>query len=603
MDISRRNFLKAGAVASALGLGGAALAGCSSPSSASESKAKAKDSAEYDPMAWLGEAPDLTPEQCDETVETEVLVVGSALAGSMAAYGAVKNGAKVNVIERNGAPHIGGMTISFLNSETQLSQGLPKYDKVQVANQMFNLTQYRSDMKLNAVWCNRSGEILDNLVKDFCEPYGQYYQPLSLEGIFPDPTQEINSYISTGVAFSEKTDILTDFTHNIHKFLEDEGVITDYNTRGEVIVKDDSGKVTGVIASKGDKKVYYKASKGVVMCTGSFGANEAMVNRFFSPELAKFALENNSYNAYMGDDPVDEVMDDGLGHKMLCWAGGQMEDRSGYASWQTTAWRSFPYLLVDSKGERFMNECTSLLTSVHLIADLPGDDNYVWQIIPTNDFAMPSSFGYNKEQAAQVFDIEKTEHYEADSIEELAKKINVPADALVATVKRYNEMCEKGEDTDYMKAKRYLDPIDDGPYQAWKMTYLFYCTLGGVRCNENLQVLDENRDPIPGLYAAGNTVGYRFGSSYETLLHGGSNGLPRKHSRENISSRFPCPPSSPSFIRWAYRRNPQSCDLRVSCFISTLLAEVLRIGGIDASPLIRFSTLRPGLSSRRRLKE
>ena len=121
MDISRRNFLKAGAVASALGLGGAALAGCSSPSSASESKAKAKDSAEYDPMAWLGEAPDLTPEQCDETVETEVLVVGSALAGSMAAYGAVKNGAKVNVIERNGAPHIGGMTISFLNSETQLS--------------------------------------------------------------------------------------------------------------------------------------------------------------------------------------------------------------------------------------------------------------------------------------------------------------------------------------------------------------------------------------------------------------------------------------------------------------------------------------------------
>ena len=123
MDISRPNFLKAGAVASALGLGGAALAGCSSPSSTSESKAKAKDSAEYDPMAWLGEAPDLTPEQCDETVETEVLVVGSALAGSMAAYGAVKNGAKVNVIERNGAPHIGGMTISFLNSEIRQGAG------------------------------------------------------------------------------------------------------------------------------------------------------------------------------------------------------------------------------------------------------------------------------------------------------------------------------------------------------------------------------------------------------------------------------------------------------------------------------------------------
>ncbi len=175
-------------------------------------------------------------------------------------------------------------------------------------------------------------------------------------------------------------------------------------------------------------------------------------------------------------------------------------------------------------------------------------------------------------------------------------------------------MCEKGEDTDYMKAKRYLDPIDDGPYQAWKMTYLFYCTLGGVRCNENLQVLDENRDPIPGLYAPAirlatvlvpamrhccTAVRMAWPQRMATWLVN----LPRKHSRENISSRFPCPPSSPSFIRWAYRRNPQSCDLRVSCFISTLLAEVLRIGGIDASPLTRFSALRLGLSSRRRLKE
>ena len=265
------------------------------------------------------------------------------------------------------------------------------------------------------------------------------------------------------------------------------------------------------------------------MCTGSFGSNEAMMKRFFAPDFAQWALSNNAYNAYMGGDPVDETMDDGLGHKMLCWAGAEMEDRSGYASWQTTAWRSFPYLLVDTKGERFMNECTSLLTSSHLIAELPGDGNFVWQIIPTNDFEMPSSFGYDREQAAQVFDIESTEHYEADTIEELADMIGVPADNLVATVERYNEMCEAGEDTDFMKAKRYLDPIDDGPFQAWKMTYLFYCTLGGVRSNEKLQVLDENRDPIPGLYAAGNTVGYRFGSSYETLLHGGSNGLAATH--------------------------------------------------------------------------
>ena len=526
MDISRRKFVTLGAAGAALA-GMAGLAGCA-PTASSANAKTADAAAEGD---WLGTAPALTADDCVRTEETDVLVVGSALAGSMAAYGALKNGAEVTVLERNSCPHIGGMTISFFNSKTQLDAGLPKYSTVETANDMFNLTQYRSDMRLNTLWCERSGELLDSLKEDFLEPYEQYYQPLSLEGIFPDPSQEITSYISTGVAFSE-TDILTDFTHNIHTYLEDEGVQTFYDTCAEVLVQDENGAVTGVIATNADgEHVHYHAAKGVVMCTGSFGSNEAMMRKFYTTHFAEWALQNNAYQAYMGDDPVtDTNMDDGRGHQMLCWAGAEMEEICGYAAWQTTAWRSFPYLLVNTKGERFMNECTSLLTSAHIVADQPGHGNYVWQIIPSNDFEMPSSFGYDREAAAEMFKIEQTEHYEADFIEELAKLIDVDPDTLATTVKRYNELCEKGEDTDYAKAPRYLDPIDDGPYQAWKMTYLFYCTLSGVRCNDKLQVLDANWDPIPGLYAGGNTVGYRFGGSYESLLHGGSNGLAATHA-------------------------------------------------------------------------
>ncbi len=525
MSISRRNFLKLGAAGTAAA-GLAGLAGCapSAPAPSSELPATGTDD-------WLGTAPTLSPDDYTQTIECEVLVVGSALAGSMAAYGAMRNGAAVTVIERNASPHIGGMTISFLNAQTQLEAGLPKYDPVETANAMFNLTQYRSDMRLNALWCERSGEVLDNLRTDFLEPYQQYYAPISLEGIFPDPSQEITSYISTGVAFS-KTDILTDFTHNIHQFLEDKGVETYYRTKAEVLVQDESGRVTGVVATnENGEPVYFKAAKGVIMCTGSFGGNEAMMRRFYPEHFAEWALANNAYEAYMGDDPVtDNNMDDGIGHRMMCWAGAEMEEICGYAAWQTTAWRSFPYLLVNTKGERFMNECTSLLTSAHIVADQPGDANYVWQIIPTNDFEMPSSFGYDKQMAAEMFKIEESEHYEAASIAELAEMIDVDPDTLVATVERYNELCRNGADTDYMKAERYLDPIDDGPYQAWKMTYLFYCTLSGVRCNDKLQVVDGNHDPIPGLYAGGNTVGYRFGGSYESLLHGGSNGLAATHA-------------------------------------------------------------------------
>ena len=525
MELSRRNFLKGAGVLGAASAA-AALAGCGNQPkpAASTGSADIQDD-------WLGSAPDYSPDSVDRTVECEVLVVGSALAGSMAAYGAIKGGSKVQVIERNCCPHIGGMTISFFNSKLQKEAGLPMYDPVTVANKMFNLTQYRSDFALNALWINKSGELLDQLNEEFIKPYQQTCVPVSLEGIFPDPDKEVGEYISTGVAF-DTTDILTEFTAKFHKFLEDIGVVTDYDTKAEVLVKDDSGRVSGVIATNKDgETVYYHASKGVVMCTGSFGKNEKMMRKFYTSHFADWALENNAYEAYMGDSPVtDSAMDDGLGHQMRCWAGAEMEEICSYASWQTTAWRSFPYLLVDINGNRFMNECTSLLTSAHIIADLPGHGNYVWQIVPSNDFEMPSAFGYKKEDSAVMFDIENScEQYEADSIAELAKMIGCDPDTLVATVDRYNELCNNGYDEDYMKDVRYLDAIDDGPYKAYKMQYFFYCTLSGVRCSNKLEVLDGDRNPIPGLYAGGNTVGYRFGSSYESLLHGGSNALATLH--------------------------------------------------------------------------
>lgn len=371
MELSRRNFLK-GAGVVGVATAAAALTGCNQPASMAVT---GTTNAENDATAedWLGSAPDLTPESADRTVECEVLVVGSALAGSMAAYGAAKGGANVQVIERNCCPHIGGMTISFLNSKLQEEAGLPKYDPITVANKMFNLTQYRSDFALNALWINQSGDLLDQLNEDFIQPYQQTCVPVSLEGIFPDPDKEVGEYISTGVAF-DTTDILTEFTAKFHEFLEDLGVNTDYDTKGEVLVKDDSGRIIGVMATNATgETIYYHASKGVVMCTGSFGKNEKMMRKFYTSHFADWALENNAYEAYMGDSPVsDSAMDDGLGHQMLCWAGAEMEEICSYASWQTTAWRSFPYLLVDINGNRFMNECTSLLTSAHIIADLPG---------------------------------------------------------------------------------------------------------------------------------------------------------------------------------------------------------------------------------------
>ena len=523
-EVTRRNFLRGGVIGAAA-LGAAALVGCSPSTSESSDKEKGTDGTSTD---WLGEKPTLTPEDCESTVEVDVLVVGAALAGSMAAYGAMRNGAKVAVIERNGAAHCGGMEASFVSSKYQLESGIPEYDKIWLANTLMNYMQFRADMSLIAVWCERSGAIFDDLRETVLDPYGAYYEAKSLEGLFPDVKQELCQYVSTGIAFST-TDTMEPFTDTMHQWIEDNGGTIDYHTRAEVLVHDDAGEVVGAIATNADgKNVYYHAAKGVVMCTGSFGANEAMVRHFYPSRYAEWALPKNSYNAYM-TKPVDEVMDDGLGHRMLCWEGAQMEEVCSAQSWGIAGYLGFPYLIVNANGERFMNECTSNLISSHIVANQPGENSYVWQIVPTNDFQMPTNFGFTLEFVRDAMHALDGEHYEADTIEGLAEKIQCDPATLKATVDRYNEMCAAGEDTDYLKAKRYLDAVNDPPYVAWKVPYGFFCTTAGVQCDTKLEVLDADGKPIPGLYAAGNTVGYRFGSNYQTLVHGHTNSYAMTH--------------------------------------------------------------------------
>ncbi|MEI3191036.1 MAG: FAD-binding protein [Lachnospiraceae bacterium] len=84
----------------------------------------------------------------------------------------------------------------------------------------------------------------------------------------------------------------------------------------------------------------------------------------------------------------------------------------------------------------------------------------------------------------------------ADTLEELAEKLNIPVDNFVATVNRYNELCAAGVDEDYGKEKHRLTPVDTAPFYgirtgAWHLT-----TLNGCRINTDMQVLDTNGEPI-----------------------------------------------------------------------------------------------------------
>jgi fumarate reductase flavoprotein subunit len=542
--VSRRAFLS-GAAVGAAGLAVAGLAACApaedpaTPGTGGVTEegpgggSATLDTAKYpalaaarNPIDWLGAPPDVKPEDCVETVEADVVIVGAALAGEIAGYSAIKEGAKVVMLERNGTAHIGGSGIGFSNSKYQLEQGVPAIDNYELFQMIFNELQGRCDQGLLASWVWHNGAVLDDLEENVLQPAGLPGSAYGASPPSPDQDRELSPSIAAVVNFDASGgDNLEAFNNVIHDWIEANGGQIVYNTTDRVLTQDADGTVTGVIAQDqtGDY-IYYKAASGVIMATGSYGGNEEMLRAFCAPWLREYAINYGVYNARVTEtSPIttDEKMDDGTGHKMMAWAGAVMEQTDpSFQSWEDTGYWWWPFLHVDTAGRRFRNEASSWLDHTHLIAELPAGVNYYWQILPTNDFEMPSTLmPMSFRDWAAMMEGTWVSHT-ADTIEELAEKIEVDPVVLRATVDRYNEICAKGADDDYSKLPKYLDAIDDPPYHAVKADAHFYCTSSGVKIDRFCHVLGKDWNVIPHLFAAGNNVGWRLGSGYQMIVGG-----------------------------------------------------------------------------------
>jgi predicted oxidoreductase len=101
--------------------------------------------------------------------------------------------------------------------------------------------------------------------------------------------------------------------------------------------------------------------------------------------------------------------------------------------------------------------------------------------------------------------------HKADTIEELAKKIEVDPATFVATVKRYNEIVASGKDSDFGKPADLLYPVDTPPFYGILRTVRLSTICSGLLVDENHQCLDADAKPIKGLYAIGNLGGGFYG--------------------------------------------------------------------------------------------
>jgi fumarate reductase flavoprotein subunit len=449
-------------------------------------------------------------------IDSEIVVVGAGIAGLSAALSAAEAGARVVLIEKMGTVQARGHDNAFIGSRLQKKLGI-EIDKNEVILNLMKYCGNKPDQRLIRLWAEGSGKTADWLM-DMTDAAGieviicKYPPPPAFDNV----TEYYPQYSVTHQFSSEKLVAKCLLDNALKK-----GVTACFKTRTIQLLRKGKGRVHGLIAqNEAGEYLQFNAAKAVILCTGDYANNSAM--------MAKYCPQS----AYL---PSGIPTSTGDGHLMAMWIGAVMEPgpHAPMTHGPAGPLLSSAFLQINLLGERFQNEDVPIQSYVNAIERQPGKT--AWQVF---DSKYPQELPYHGIGLGKI--VVASDKYQqdvarisitADSIEELAVKMKLPAGTFTATVKRYNELARLGKDLDFGKRPDRLSPLDKPPYYAGKGGYFLLAVMGGLNINPSLQPMDKDWKVIPGLYLAGNTMGNRFAGDYSTMCPGLSHGMAIHYGR------------------------------------------------------------------------
>lgn len=486
--------------------------------------------------SWSAAPEAIAPEDCDEIYETGILVIGAGMAGLSCAWSAAEKGAKVTVMEKFGTYTARGFNIGVVNSSLMKKAGLEN-DVDEVVREWIKRCGNRCDERIVRLFAEKSEEAMDWLLELVTRP--EYNVRPELQGcIYKGKTYyEIygaHMFYDGPVSRAGKGKGMCDVLEPMFQECLKRNTQFLFNTSLFQLIKKD-GKITGAVGKNSEgKMICVLASKGVVLATGGIGGNDEMCE-----DLCPMA------NKVAAKICGPKGCDNGDGHRAAYWAGAAFEDGEFATIMHPQAHRhaSFCFLFVNPEGRRFMNEdnylqgksigvikqgvkfCWSIMDSEwreKVPMTLPYGGGLYWG----NDFPLGkgTEFQLENEEEKMKWGLSSGFTVTADTPEELAEKMGVDPNIFAETLQEYNEMCYAGKDTLYGKRKELLIPVDKPPYIAREFGPALLSVVGGVKVDEQMRVLTPELEPIPGLYAIGNTAGGRYGVDYPMLLPGNSHG-------------------------------------------------------------------------------
>lgn len=562
--ISRRDLFKLGGIAAAGAVGATALAGCA-PKSASQ---KATTTAV---TSWRDKPEAIT--DISETVDCDMVVVGAGNGGLVGAMTAQQKGFKVVVLEKGGDIAMAREAIGALNSRYAAGHEI---DVPKLLNHAQKVESGDVNMQLYRTWAEKSGEFM-NWLGDLEEPEGmtfpfEYHAPdasVAPEAYYPamchNPVMGPFNPQGPNMGAYAHLEVLRDL------FLKAGGTI-EFTTPAKQLVQNADGKVTGVIAQDASNAYkQYNASKGVIICTGGYAANEQMVADL-CPTVAQYCTSTSA------------TTEQGDGIRMALWAGAVLEAGGGAMIWNRGVVTddeqlgsslgnplflpgSQPFLHVNVNGERYMNEDQCYPMSYAMGTRQPKGfgwevfDGTYWDDIQRFDTCgcsrlvpAPDGSAFN----ADVYDCEamSKEHLDSfwmapmleagilkkcDTLDALADAMGLSASAkktFLATVDRYNQVVKSGTDTDFGKEAYRCSTVDTAPYYAIRMAGNLLVTTHGVITDTNSQPLRQDGSAIEGLYVCGNDQGGFYPHNYPSNFTGINAGRTATFAR--IAAKHAC---------------------------------------------------------------
>lgn len=480
-----------------------------------------------------------------EEVEADIVVIGAGGAGTAAALRAAQEGKKVMLLEKTATP-MGASTLAggMFAADSRLQQEQGKtVDKSWLYEQYYKASNgYMNSLLVDHI-IDEAGNTVNWLLDNHMElnlvdagsgaAYNHVGMPATLHGYNEGGSVALKKFVQE---------------------FENAGGEVRWLTPAYEIQKDDNG-VKAVLAKKEDGSTLKINTKAAIIATGGYGGNKEMLEKYIGDQYTMGEVAQNT------GDGINMAYSlgagrSGLGVTQYFWETfkpeeiGQMAQILGNDWFSMTAFTMFPFLRVNALGQRYSDETKVTSFSEHggEIAQQPGQ--YEYAIIDSSilkkiaqsgvaviedqyaswvgneqfymEFNEPNSTDAMYAQQHTPIDFTTTLDklldtkvvYKGNTIDELAKSMDVDADTLQASINQYNQAIVTGHDDAYAANTNRLVEVKEGPYYAVKYVARNLGTLGGISINENMQVLDKDFNVIKGLYAAGADAGGMYGKAY-----------------------------------------------------------------------------------------